>query len=257
MPGDGSNGMTDIYLELGKKLVFASAILWPGWSRSGKTEEAALEILGATAARFAVIAKAGRIPFEVETAGKFNVVELLKGSASTDFGVPDVISNSDKAPLKGRDAERFAALLQASWTAFEQVVAGAPASLRKGPRGGGRDRDQIVEHVLGAEDMYARKLGLRIKDPRERRRAILDAVRTGSTVTPEKGWPIRYAVRRTAWHVIDHAWEIEDRSGTDAIPADRRIASRGGHAERGHRRFGELVKKERRRKRSRPRSQSD
>jgi len=204
--------MTDVYLELGKKLVFAGAILWPGWSRSGKTEEAALEKLAATAPRYAVIAETARVPFDVETAGNFKVVELLKGTAATDFGVPEMIANSDRAPLKGRDAQRFAALLQASWTVFERVVANAPASLRKGPRGGGRDRDQIVEHVTGAEDMYARKVGLRVNDVNARRDALLEATRQGSAALPEKGWPIRYAVRRTVWHVVDHMWEIEDRS---------------------------------------------
>ncbi len=205
--------MTDVYLELGKKLVFASAIQWPGWSRSGKTEEAALEKLGATATRYAVVAKAARIPFDPQADGKFKVVELLKGSASTDFGVPDAISQADRVPLKGKDAARFATLLEAAWTAFGQVVADAPASLRKGPRGGGRDRDKILEHVEGAEDMYARKLGLRVSDVEARRKALLEAVRTGKAPIPEKGWPIRYLVRRTAWHAIDHAWEIVDRSG--------------------------------------------
>jgi hypothetical protein len=28
----------------------------------------------------------------------------------------------------------------------------------------------------------------------------------------EKGWPQPYAARRIAWHVLDHAWEIEDRT---------------------------------------------
>ncbi len=204
--------MTDVYLELGKKLVFASAIQWPGWSRSGKTEDAALDRLRATAMRYAEIGKAARIPFDPEAAGRFNVVELLKGSAGTDFGVPEAISQADGIPLKGKDAARFAALLEAAWTVFGQVVAHAPASLRKGPRGGGRDRDQIVEHVEGAEDMYARKVGLRESDVEARRAALLEALRTGSAPIPVKGWPIRYLVRRTAWHAIDHAWEIEDRS---------------------------------------------
>jgi hypothetical protein len=26
------------------------------------------------------------------------------------------------------------------------------------------------------------------------------------------GWPPRYAAHRIAWHALDHAWEIEDRS---------------------------------------------
>jgi len=130
---EAGSDMTDVYLELGKKLVFASAVYWPGWSRSGKTEDAALDKLGATAARFAVIANAARIPFAVETDARFKVVELLKGTPTTDFGVPEAISNSDRAPLTGRDAERFAVLLEASWSVFGRVVAGAPASLRKGP----------------------------------------------------------------------------------------------------------------------------
>jgi hypothetical protein len=28
-----------------------------------------------------------------------------------------------------------------------------------------------------------------------------------------KRWPARYAIRRSAWHALDHAWEIEDRAG--------------------------------------------
>ncbi len=112
--------------------------------------------------------------------------------------------------------------MSASWTVFSRVVAGAPPELRKGPRGGGRDRDKIVAHVVGAEVMYAQKLGLRFKEPDRAdseavaaiRAAILDALRRasegGSPV--EKGWPPRYAARRIAWHALDHAWEIEDRS---------------------------------------------
>ena len=34
----------------------------------------------------------------------------------------------------------------------------------------------------------------------------------GSVPVP-KGWPHRYAARRIAWHVLDHAWEMEDRAG--------------------------------------------
>jgi hypothetical protein len=29
---------------------------------------------------------------------------------------------------------------------------------------------------------------------------------------PGDGRPPRYAIRRIAWHVLDHAWEIEDKS---------------------------------------------
>jgi hypothetical protein len=108
----------------------------------------------------------------------------------------------------------------ATWTLFDREVEKAPASLRKGPRGGGRERDAIFAHVLDAETMYARKLGLRLKQPatgdaaavREHRNAIVAAIRAGTKGVTEGGWPARYAARRIGWHAVDHAWEIEDRS---------------------------------------------
>lgn len=105
---------------------------------------------------------------------------------------------------------------------LDRIAAAAPAELRRGPRGGGRNRDKIVGHVLGAEAAYARKLGVRHRPPtpgdapviaalRHRIVAVLRAPSDGMPFVP-KGWPPRYAARRTAWHVLDHAWEIEDRS---------------------------------------------
>ena len=46
------------------------------------------------------------------------------------------------------------------------------------------------------------------------RKALLEALRRGADGKPmrERGWPARYAARRIAWHVLDHAWEMEDRS---------------------------------------------
>jgi hypothetical protein len=149
-------------------------------------------------------------------------VERLPGDATTDFGAPGKIATSDTVPVTREEAERLAALVTASWRVFDRVVAGAPAELRKGPRGGGRDRDKIVAHILGAEASYARMMGIRHSEPgigdvdaiRALRDAITDALRNARSGAPlrEKGWPPRYAARRIAWHVIDHAWEIEDRS---------------------------------------------
>jgi len=133
---------------------------------------------------------------------------------TTDFGAPDAQAKADRTRLAGKEAEQIASLLEAGWVVFDRVVKKAPASLRKGPRGGGRDRDEIVEHVAGAEDAFARKIGIRVKDTASRRAAILELLRggTGPLANAEKGWPPRYAARRIAWHVIDHTWEIEDRS---------------------------------------------
>ncbi|HEY8677324.1 MAG TPA: hypothetical protein VIN39_01665 [Candidatus Dormibacteraeota bacterium] len=205
--------MTPIYIESGSKRVFACALDWPGWCRADRTEAAAMAALGAYAARYAVVAKEAGIKFPIKSASEFTVVDRIPGSGTTDFGAPCAWPPSDGERLTPTEADRFASLLEASWTVFDRVVSGAPASLRKGPRGGGRDRDEIVRHVIDAEGAYAPKIGIRGTAPAELRRTILETLR-GSVVplkVAEKGWPPRYAARRMAWHVLDHAWEIEDR----------------------------------------------
>jgi hypothetical protein len=216
------SAVTSVYLEVGAHRVFAAAADWPGWCRSGKDETAALESLAEAAPRYAVAAKAARVPFPATASSHFDVVERLPGSATTDYGAPGAIATGDARPLSRAEADRQCALLEGSWTVLDRVVAKAPAELRKGPRGGGRDRDKIVDHVLDAEDAYAHKLGLRIARPdgqdvaavHKFRASILAAIREGAQGSPptEKGWPVRYAARRIAWHALDHAWEIENRS---------------------------------------------
>lgn len=221
--GRGRTGKpTTVYLEIGRRRVFAGALDWPGWCRGGKTEEAALEALAAYADRYAPVAAEAGVALPSDAAEKLEVVERLPGGATTDFGAPEAITEADRRPSSKKEAERQAALVVASWAVFDRVVAGAPAELRKGPRGGGRDRDAIVDHVLGAEASYARTLGVRhrppARDDREAVAALRDAIaaalRTPSTGEPPtpKGWPPRYTARRIAWHVLDHAWEIEDKS---------------------------------------------
>jgi hypothetical protein len=121
------------------------------------------------------------------------------------------------------EAKRLASIVQAAWAVYDEILADAPAELRKGPRGGGRDRDKIADHVRDAEGAYVRKLGLRLAPPDRNdrpawaqfRAAITDAIqRSSNGAAPvEKGWPQRYAARRIAWHALDHAWEMQDRSG--------------------------------------------
>jgi hypothetical protein len=213
---------TAVYLELGKKRVFACALDWPGWCRAGKDDELALAALAAYAPRYAVVAERAGIAFPARVGEHLEVVERLPGSASTDFGLPGEVAGADGERTTRAQAERLTALVVASWAVFDQVRAGAPASLRKGPRGGGRDRDKMVDHVVGAEAAYARKLGIKHRQPAIDDQAAIAALRDdiaavlrkpsdGSPPVP-KGWPPRYAARRIAWHVLDHAWEMEDRS---------------------------------------------
>jgi hypothetical protein len=208
------------YVEAGEKRVFACAVDWPGWCRSGKDEAAALEALVASAARYAVVAREAKVPFEADA--EFDVVERRAGSSGTDFGVPGTVTEADSASLTKAQRERLASLVEAAWTVFDRVVAQAPQALRKGPRGGGRDRDKIVDHVLGADVGYAHQIGIKAKQPaaddtraiQALRASVLDVLRAPSDPTPniKRPWPRRYAARRIAWHTLDHAWEIEDRS---------------------------------------------
>jgi hypothetical protein len=213
-------GPTPIYLEVGDKRVFASALDWPGWTRSGKDEHLAIEALLAYRPRYAVVPKTAHIAFPTTT--QLKVVERVKGNATTDFGAPGIPASSDARPLWATEAERICELLAASWKVFDAVVAKAPAELRKGPRGGGRDRDKIADHIIDAESAYTPRLGLKLKTPERSdrpavqatRKAILEAIRAsaGGPQVAEKRWPPRYVARRMAWHLLDHAWEIEDRS---------------------------------------------
>jgi hypothetical protein len=203
--------------------VFASALDWPGWCRSGKGEERALEALAAYAPRYAPVPAEAGVRFPARASDAFDVVERVPGSATTDFGAPGEAAARDGEPLSRTEAKRHAELVAAAWKVFDRIAAGAPAELRKGPRGGGRDRDAIIAHVLEAEAAYARKLGLRHQAPAlgddeaisALRSAIVGCLRAALAGGPvvEKGWRPPYAARRIAWHVLDHAWEIEDRSG--------------------------------------------
>jgi hypothetical protein len=209
---------TRVFLEAGAKRTFASAADWPGWCRAGKDERAALEALAAYAPRYAAVAKLAKVPFLDHTTN-FKVVERLTGNATTDFGAPGIPAKAERESLTAAQTKRMCDLAEACWTYLDQVVARAPASLRKGPRGGGRDRDAMFDHVLGAEMEYAKRIGTRLKQPDGRDRAAARAFRKAildsfSRPNREEKWPVSYAVRRTAWHALDHAWEIEDRSAT-------------------------------------------
>jgi hypothetical protein len=155
---------------------------------------------------------------------EFEVVERIKGKGATDFGIPHEVTKADTEPLTARQAARQVELMRAAWAVLDRVAKASPAELRKGPRGGGRDRDKMLDHVLGAEAAYARQVGIKhpqpqlgdtraIKALRDELAETLRGASDGSSLTP-KGWPPRYAMRRIAWHVLDHAWEMQDRADT-------------------------------------------
>jgi hypothetical protein len=209
-----------VVIESGEKKSFARAIDWPGWARSGKTPDLALQALEASARRYAVVAEKASEPFDAHA---YEVVDEVAGGGATDFGVPSVVSDLDRRPTDQADAERLVRLVEAAWTTLDDVSGAAPAELRKGPRGGGRDRDKLVAHVIEAEAAYAREMGVKLgrqPDPTDTaaidlmRSAMLEVLRESSDGTPLAGrkWTARYAAARIAWHALDHAWEMEDRS---------------------------------------------
>jgi hypothetical protein len=196
-----------VSLEVGTRWVFATALDWPGWCRRGKGEQAALDALLDYADRYAAVAGPEFAIADIQVVGQ------VPGTATTDFGAPDVPGPWDDEPLGPDEAGRLTGLLEACWSYLDPVVAAAPEALRKGPRGGGRDRDAIAAHVRGAErTLSCAKAGIRVPPGApwaEQRTVLARALRAGA---PGGKWPARYVIRRTAWHVLDHAWEIEDRS---------------------------------------------
>ncbi|MDF5758220.1 hypothetical protein [Spongiactinospora sp. TRM90649] len=211
--------MHRVYLELGPKKVFACSADWPGWARIGRSEEAALAALADYAPRYRVIAERAGLGFEP---GDPAVAERVRGGTTTDFGAPEAVAALHGEPEDEAGARRSVALLRAAWDTFGEVAAVSPEELRKGPRGGGRDRDRMVSHVVEAERAYARKIGVRHRPFAPDDLAALSAMRdeiadvlarpSGGEPPVPNGWPPRYAVHRIAWHVLDHLWEMQDRS---------------------------------------------
>ena len=214
-----------VVLEVAPKRSFASAIDWPGWSRGGKRPDEALERLASYAGRYAVIAKRAHVRFAASAAvDDLEVVQRVRGGSGTEFGVPSVVASVEADPVQSRELTRLIALLEAVWATFDLVAAAAGGTqLRLGPRGGGRQVSKIIDHVHEAEAAYLHQLGWRVPSPRpsmpDLRLAFVEAVRLRASSDPlphpnrvRSPWEPRYAIRRSAWHALDHAWEIEDRS---------------------------------------------
>jgi len=223
---DRTRARIAVAIEETPKRTFATAIDWPGWSRSGKTVPGALEAIAASAERYGVVANAAGEAFSTDDI-EVEVFESSTGGGGTEFGVPSLVTEADRRPTTAAEADRLARLVEAAWARLDDVVAGAPEELRKGPRGGGRNTSKIVEHTLAADHAYAREMGLKVPAPvpgdaasiRYARNAILEVLGRPSDGTPiaDRRWTARYAAHRIAWHGLDHAWEIEDRSTPEPV----------------------------------------
>ena len=215
-----------VTLEQGKKgkRVVAIAPDWPGLSRGETTEEAAVARLMAYIPRYAQVAALAGMGLEFGAISGPEIVERYPGTSSTDFwGISFGFSTIDQAPLSNGEFERELALLQAAWAFFDEVRARVSPEMARGPRGGGKDRDQIVRHTLAAQLDMAKRLGLPVSGDtiadeaaiRAHRREYAEAIRAHHAAgTPARKWPLRFLIRHTAYHSLDHAWEMEDNDLT-------------------------------------------
>jgi hypothetical protein len=219
-----------VMLEIGPKgkQVAAVAPDWPGLERGAKTGEAAIERLQDYLPRYAPVATLAGMDMEFAAiatrSAAVDVVERYPGTGSTDFwGISFAFSDIDRQAMSSEALERDLTLMQACWAFFDGVRARVSAEMRKGPRGGGRDRDRIVQHTLAAEQDWATKLDVRAPEGalltkeglRAYRDAYITAIRTfHAQGKPARNWPLHYLIRHTAFHTLDHAWEMEDKDLT-------------------------------------------
>ena len=218
--------MTDtlrVILEIGKKRrVVAGAMDWPGLDRWGTSEEDALDKLTSYVPRYTRVAERAGMADAFASARNVEVIERVPGSSSTDFwGIAHVPSQIEREVLAPADLERRLDLLRACWAYFDDVAVRVSPELRPGSRSAGRSRDQIIRHVVISEpEQISRKVEVRtergvVLTPEGlagHRQAYLDAIRSyNAEGKPARTWPIAFLVRRTAYHVMDHAWEMEDR----------------------------------------------
>ena len=211
-----------------KKRVVASAFDWPGWDRSAKTEADAIAVLETYRPRYAAVARLSGVGDDFAATGHIDVVERLDGTGMTDFyGVSARPASPEHEQMSDAECERKIALLQACWTYFDGVAARVSAELRKGPRGGGRDRDRIVRHANGAEIAeFARKVGVvtapdawqRPADLAAHRQALVAAIREHNACgATARSWTVQFLIRRCAYHMLDHAWEMEDKDLSKSV----------------------------------------
>jgi hypothetical protein len=224
-----TTGKIKVYLEVGNKRTFAGAVDWPGWCRSGREEASALEALVEYGPRYDRALRGTKLGFRLpEGVSELEVSERLPGNATTDFGAPDAAPSSDSEPADQDALRRFRSLMEACWSALEEAARSAAGKeLSRGPRGGGRELEGIIQHVLDSQVGYLSRIGWKLKKEEgetqgeqfsRTRREILEALAAlEGEALPASGprggirWTPRYFVRRSAWHILDHAWEIENR----------------------------------------------
>jgi hypothetical protein len=199
--------------------VAAFTLDWPGWGRGARTAPEAIDLLEAYRDRYRPVARLAGMEAAFDRAGDLEIVEDHVGVGSTDFwAISFAPSSFEYGPIPEDELERRLVLLQAAWRFFDDVATRVSAELAKGPRGGGRDRDQVVRHVFGNEQVdLAKRVGVIPRDGSDLRAhrepflAALRAFNAEGQVPRGRNWTVALLLRHTAYHVLDHAWEMEDK----------------------------------------------
>lgn len=209
----------------GKKFV-AVAPDWTGLERGAKTEEAAATVLLPYIPRYAPVARLAGLGEEYSDITDIDVAGTYPGVGSTDFwGISFGFSDFDHAEMSDAEFERELSLMQAGWAFFDEVRSRVSAELAKGPRGSDKTRDQVVRHTIYAEFDMAKKVGVPAPEPFPPSEEQLQAYREDyvsrirlfhAEGKSARKWPLRYLIRHTAYHTINHAWEMEDKDLTNS-----------------------------------------
>ena len=201
----------------------AYAIDWPGWSRGAAPPELALETLDAYRDRYRPVAQRAGLADELDAAGDLEVIEDHVGNTSTDFwGISWLPSSTEHGAMPPDVLDRRLALLEGAWGFFDEVAARVSTEMRRGPRGGGRSRDEIVAHVFGNERVqFSKRVGVETPPGvmltpdglQAHREQFLAGLRQYNAEDRKIGrtWTLQYLLRHAAFHVLDHAWEMEDK----------------------------------------------
>jgi hypothetical protein len=201
----------------------AFSLDWPGWSRGAKTAELAVETLESYRDRYRPIAELAGMGPVFDAAGPLEIVEDRVGTGSTDFwGISFSPSSTEHGPMSEPEFDRAITILRACWAHFDGVAARVSPEMRKGPRGGGRDRDRIISHTIRQEsESFASGVGLKIPEEGAMtpdgllayREAYIDAMRAynAGEVRRMRSWTLPFLIRHSAFHTLDHAWEMEDK----------------------------------------------
>jgi hypothetical protein len=214
----------------GKRSV-AFSLDWPGWSRGARTAELAVETLESYRERYRPVARLAGMESEFAAAGPLEISEDRVGTGSTDFwGISFSPSAAEQGPMSETELERGITLLRACWAFFDDVAARVSPEMRKGPRGGGRDRDRIIRHTVRTEsEDFAKQVGLRnpegaaltpdgLRDHRETYVAAMRAYNAGEVKRRMRSWTLPFLIRHSAYHTLDHAWEMEDKDLSGSHP---------------------------------------